>query len=266
MILDISLVIPVYNQVKELEITLAHFITLLDENKNIKTEIIIIDDGSSDNVKQILESSIKGEDRIRFISQKHQGRASARNTGVKNALGKRIVFCDADRIPDKEFIKRHACHTEEAIIIGSSYDYYSKEKGLDICLIKKHARIPIFYKKLYKLLDNPQLYWLGSLLGNASLNKNLFQYIGGYDERFQEWGLENIELGYRAFLKNIKISYDPQIKTYHKPHKTNKQCGLGMIKCADLFEQIHPEIDGRILYQFYIGELTQNTLEEKIYK
>ena len=72
--LDISLVIPVYDQAKELEITLAHFITLLYETEDIKTEIIIVDDGSNDNVKQILEDTKKGEDRIRIISQKHQGR------------------------------------------------------------------------------------------------------------------------------------------------------------------------------------------------
>lgn len=264
--MDISLVIPVYNQVNELEITLAHFITLLNKSQSIKTEIIIVNDGSDDNVKQILEDSIKGEDRIKLINQEHLGRASARNTGVKNALGERIVFCDADRIPDEEFIKRHACHTEEAIVVGNSYDYYGKEKSIDIYMIKKYARIPIQYKKLYMLLDNPRLYWAGSLLGNASLSKKLFQYIGGYDDRFQEWGLENIELGYRAFLKNIRISYDPQIKSYHMPHKRNKEHGDGMIKCADLFEQIHPEIDGRILYKFYAGELTQNIFEKNIYK
>ena len=48
------------------------------------------------------------------------------------------------------------------------------------------------------------------------------------------------------------------------PHK-RKQNKLEMMRSAELFGQIHPEINGEILYQFYTGEITQNEFIEKIY-
>lgn len=176
--MDISIIIPVFNQAEILKITLEHFCAQMKTNENLQTEIIIVDDGSTDNIKQIVKRYVESENKIRIIYQKHQGRARARNVGVENALGERIIFSDADRIPDEDYINRHALYTKEEIVIGSSYDYYGKEISNNIFILKKYSRLPIHYKKLYSLINSSEYYWAGSLLGNTSLSKKTFQFSG----------------------------------------------------------------------------------------
>jgi len=88
----ISVIIPTYNR--------AHLIkrsaqSVLNQTyKNL--ELIIVDDGSTDNTKEIIDS-IKDE-RIVYIKQENQGVSAARNTGVEKAKGKYIAFQDSDDV------------------------------------------------------------------------------------------------------------------------------------------------------------------------
>lgn len=85
-----SVIIPTYNRASF--IRKAIFSVL---NQNFKDfEIIIVDDGSTDNTKEIV-SDIK-DDKIIYIKKKNEERAVARNTGIKNAKGTYISFLDSD--------------------------------------------------------------------------------------------------------------------------------------------------------------------------
>lgn len=59
-------------------------------------EIILIDDGSSDNSLEVAEKLIETKNNAKIISQKNKGLGGARNTGIENATGKYILFLDAD--------------------------------------------------------------------------------------------------------------------------------------------------------------------------
>ena len=93
---EISVIIPTYNY--------ANFIReALDSvfNQTFQDfEIIVVDDGSTDDTKAIIESY---GDRVIYISQKNQGPAIARNTGIMSSRGTYIAFLDADDLwyPDK---------------------------------------------------------------------------------------------------------------------------------------------------------------------
>lgn len=93
--MDISVVIPTFNRARFLKKTIDSAL-----NQTIKNyEIIIVDDGSSDNTKQIVESY---GDKIKYIYQKNAGPSAARNTGIKHAKGTYIAFLDSD----DEFLPR----------------------------------------------------------------------------------------------------------------------------------------------------------------
>ena len=85
-----SIIIPLYNKEKYIVNTIK---SVLNQSFS-KFEVIVVDDGSSDNgvnaVKKIDDS------RIKIITQKNQGVSAARNNGIKNAKYEYIAFLDAD--------------------------------------------------------------------------------------------------------------------------------------------------------------------------
>ena len=91
---SISVIIPVYNGVKWIERCILS--VMAQEIKNI--EIICIDDGSTDGSYEKLQNLKKKYNNLVVIRQKNQGVSVARNTGIKNAIGKWIAFLDIDDI------------------------------------------------------------------------------------------------------------------------------------------------------------------------
>lgn len=88
----ISIIIPAYNAGKDIEKCLQSIIS--QEYRDF--EIIIVNDGSVDNTKDICEKYVKLDDRIKLISTENRGAGSARNTGIDEARGQYISFIDAD--------------------------------------------------------------------------------------------------------------------------------------------------------------------------
>ena len=93
----ISVIIPVYNG----ETTIRKAIDSILSNKGHLLEVIVVDDGSTDRTREIVESY--GDPVYLFLSEGKKSAADARNTGIRKARGKYIAFCDADDewLPDK---------------------------------------------------------------------------------------------------------------------------------------------------------------------
>jgi len=89
-----SIIIPTYNRSHFLPITLE---SVSNQTYQGEYEIIVVDDGSTDNTQEILGKWIKREPRLKVIRHKiNKGAASARNTGISVANGKYILFLDSD--------------------------------------------------------------------------------------------------------------------------------------------------------------------------
>ena len=88
----ISIIVPVYNVEKYLEQCLE---SLLNQTyKNI--EIIVVNDGSTDQSLDILKKYSFKDNRIKLYSQKNQGISAARNTALEHINGKYVMFVDSD--------------------------------------------------------------------------------------------------------------------------------------------------------------------------
>jgi glycosyltransferase involved in cell wall biosynthesis len=88
-----SIVIPTYNRAHLLKKTID---TVLDQSYT-NFELIIVDDGSTDNTEEVIKEIISTrENKIIYIKQINSERAAARNTGLKKAVGDYILFFDSD--------------------------------------------------------------------------------------------------------------------------------------------------------------------------
>lgn len=87
-----SIIIPVYNR-NEL---VKRAVNSLLMQKYQSFEIILVDDGSTDNSGEVCDEFAQNNDNVKVIHTVNQGLASARNTGIKNATGEYLLFCDDD--------------------------------------------------------------------------------------------------------------------------------------------------------------------------
>ncbi|MDX1699903.1 MAG: glycosyltransferase, partial [Melioribacteraceae bacterium] len=98
-----SVIVPTYNRADEIEELIQSLSkqTLSSE----KFEVIIIDDGSTDNTLHIIEEFQENSSlRISVYKQDHKGPGAARNFGMKLARGKYFIFIDSDCIADKDWL------------------------------------------------------------------------------------------------------------------------------------------------------------------
>lgn len=89
-----TFVIPAFNVGRYIEETLREILS--DDRKDI--EIVVVDDGSTDNTSQVVETI--GDVRVRYFRQANQGVSRARNEGAANSRGRFIVFLDGDDLFD----------------------------------------------------------------------------------------------------------------------------------------------------------------------
>ena len=94
---SLSIIVPVYNKEKYLESTLE---SLISQNV-VDCEIILVDDGSTDNSPHICDEYKTKDNRIRVLHIPNQGVSNARNTGLNVSNGAYIAFMDADDLVDK---------------------------------------------------------------------------------------------------------------------------------------------------------------------
>ena len=228
--IDASVVVPVYNQYTSLKCVLKGF-SKQTYDKN-KFEVIVIDDGSTDLLANESSESLSqmNELNIRIIHQNNKGRAVARNIGVEMANSELIIFCDGDRVPHNNFVDKHVTSENNLyrVTVGAAYDFFGKTDLFfnnypNWNYVNKMSRIPPYYKKiLLKNKTNDEVFqkyiWLSFLVGNSSINKKLFESVGGFDENINQWGFEHFELGYRLFQKHVDFLINTEAINYHIPH------------------------------------------------
>jgi glycosyltransferase involved in cell wall biosynthesis len=170
-------------------------------------ELIIVDDGSTDNTKEIL-TPILADKRIKYIYQDNAGVCAARNNGASVAKGDYLIFLDSDDTVEVYWLS----------------DFYKEIKGNNYGIV--YCSIKIQYQDstiLYKDVENPygNNKGIGSeLVGSWALKKELFFEVGQYDERIK-FG-ENSELRLRINFKDINVGI---IKNYNLIYNASSNGG-----------------------------------------
>ncbi len=160
-------------------------------NRSSQFEILVIDDGSTDNTKEILKSF---GNKLKYHFQEHKGVSAARNLGLDLAQGDYIAFLDSDDLWKKEkisiqmsymnaFPKAKVCYTEEIWM----------RRGVFVNPKKKHRKYSgwIFDRVLPLCLIS---------LSSALFRREVFEEIGKFDEELL--ACEDYDFGIRLALKH----------------------------------------------------------------
>ncbi len=192
----VSVIIPAYNADRFVKEAVAS--ALAQTYKKI--EVIVIDDGSTDNTRAILQPYLE-TDKIKYIHQSNKGLAAARNTGIKNSSGEYIALLDADDI----FLP---------LKIEKQIDYFEKHPECDICYCDLYHFWDDEPEKLFKL--NYRYYSGDEVLPNLLkkdfiapltmvIRKSVFEKFGGFDENFRR--SEDLEFLFRVLSAGVKICF-----------------------------------------------------------
>lgn len=125
----ISIIIPVYNAEKYLNDCID---SIIDQSLS-DIEIICVNDGSTDNSLKILSEYAKKDKRISFFSQPNKGAATARNFGIKKAVGDYLLILDADDIMHRDLclkLYNQALKTDAEITICHSIEFDSQSNSI----------------------------------------------------------------------------------------------------------------------------------------
>ena len=124
---EISVIIPVYNTEKYVEECIESVLA----QTYTDFELILIDDGSEDNSREICREMGRKDDRIRLIQMEHRGVSAARNAGMDAAVGKYLFFLDSDDMIHPQLLEAlYEVHEKNKKVILSERCYEFVDCGL----------------------------------------------------------------------------------------------------------------------------------------
>ena len=121
----ISVVIPIYNVSPYLRLCLESI-----ENQTYPYfEVLLINDGSRDNSKDICLEFVESNNRFKYIEQDNAGLSSARNTGILNSKGEFLTFIDGDDFVEPNYLEElyHTALKNDSEIVVGSYKKFNEE-------------------------------------------------------------------------------------------------------------------------------------------
>jgi glycosyltransferase involved in cell wall biosynthesis len=213
---------------------------------------------------------------LTYVRSRHAGRAVTRNTGIDQARGDLIIFCDSDRAVDNYYIARHLQRhgqRDDLIIVGSIWEFYfsslqSKRQLLiddlpyNLQHFQRQARMPIYPKVVGHMFDGQAVTryampWIAFFSGNVSVRRAHLQSAGAFDPQFVEWGFEHFELGYRLYQAGLAFAHEVAARNYHFAHRRDDQFYQQSIRSSfSYFVRKHPVREVQLLDEFLHGRLS----------
>lgn len=211
---DISIIIPTFNRRDILKRTIQNYI---DKADSINLEILVVDDGSTDETLLILKDiKQKHPEIFNYFHQKNKGPAAARNLAIKNASGKLILITGDDIIPSENMLLEHLefhkkYHSNEVAVLGKVT--WSRELEINSFMRWLESSGMQFHFDADYDPENlpPQLFYTS----NISIKKDYLLLHELFDEKFNKACWEDVDLGIRLSKYGLKIIYNPNALGYH---------------------------------------------------
>lgn len=207
----ISVVIATYNRATFLPETLESILAQRFQD----FELIVVDDGSSDNTRQVVESYGA---RVRYLHQPNRGPSAARNVGVAHAKAPWIAFQDSDDLSLPAHLESLYRYVQEfpdcGMVFGNgSYLGGAEHRRETIIPAEKSRRLAARKLRLNDFFEKSIL-----RLQAALISKKVYDAIGGHDESLRI--SMDLDLAFRIFMNSTVAYLDQPLFAYRK-HEGN---------------------------------------------
>ena len=245
--MHISVVIPTYNRLPILQKCLLALEKQSIDNNIENYEIILVDDGSTDNTLVWLSENEERFPHLKVFQQNHQGPAAARNLGIDRAEGDIIVFIDSDLVVTESFLQAHCDALLSGMKSRKSDRLFTYGWVINTCNFDNPTA------ESYKITDFSAAYFA---TGNVAIAKKWLIEAGKFDSQFQLYGWEDLELGVRLKKLGLKLIKCPAAVGYHWhppfelkqiPQLIEKEKQRG--KMGVVFYQKHPNWNVKMMIQ-----------------
>jgi glycosyltransferase involved in cell wall biosynthesis len=239
---DVSVVIPTWNRIDTLPEVLAG---LAGQQRAPAFEVIVVDDGSTDDTPRWLAARPADDLPLRSLRQANRGPAAARNAGVAVARGRWVAFLGDDTVPSPGWL-------------GRLYDALERRGDADTAVIGRiewHSRMRLtpFLRHInengaqfgFALIEDPNdVPFNFFYTSNLCLPRRLL-VEEPFDETFPYPAWEDIETAYRLKAKGMRLTYEPgALVRHHHPTDLGRFCQRQERAgySAVVFYQRHPEL------------------------
>lgn len=175
---DVSVVIPVYNGSELINRCIK---SVLNQKTARKIEIILVDDGSTDNTIEIVRSNFPN---VVILQQSNKGPASARNYGMRVSKGKYVALLDADDYWLPDFVESTSCYLDDhpqSVVVNVAQRHIS---------VGGEIIVPSSLQDISRQGDAIELnnfyeFWAKydhAYTSSVVLRKDIFEVSGGFDE------------------------------------------------------------------------------------
>jgi glycosyltransferase involved in cell wall biosynthesis len=197
-----SIIIPTYNR----SATISKTINSIASQQFRDHEIIIVDDGSSDDTEDVIKSLGNS---VRYVAKRNSGPSASRNFGAQVSNGRYLYFLDSDDNAINESLQEFYA----GIISEDFPDLICSE----VLRINKHEKL--IHEKHQRGNDAEDFQFLA---GSFCISKELFFQIGGYDEKLRHG--ENSEFKLRLKLRRVRVGriHKPLVQYNFSPQGVSK--------------------------------------------
>ena len=225
---NVSVVVCVYNGERTIDSCLAS----LEKLNYPNYEVIVVNDGSTDETRQIAESY----DTIRLVNQENQGLSAARNVGIQAATGEIIAFTDADCMADPDWLTYLVARfqsSEFGAVGGPNFSPPDDSFVASCVAVSPGAPTHV-------LLDDEAAEHIPGC--NMAFRREALEAIKGFDPIFRAAG-DDVDLCWRLQNKGYKIGFSPAAVVWHFRRNTvrdylKQQRGYGKAEALLFFK--HP--------------------------
>lgn len=239
----ISIIIPIYNSSNYLRRCLD---SVLNQSY-LNYECLLINDGSTDNSKNICDEYALKDSRFRTFHKKNEGISPTRNLGLRHSQGDWIIIIDSDDYIEPDYIKEFLKAPYESNLIIQSISDYSK--GDPSCNIEYHFKNKLYVKEeIGDLFSDKNIYKYGTtwsrMYKKDIITKNKLQFTNAYSTK------EDVLFSI-TYLKYCNNVYTSSYEGYHYIYYPNSLVRTNKMNYINLFN---------VSYEIYKNSINNKNL------